>query len=244
MRGKKTLFTCSKGIYCMPKQWMVRYRTFVYEIMPTGSDKLDNALTSMFKPYDNFINGFLAGMAGELKARGLDVDYSPESESITLRAGNLSSDDVMDKVYDSMKNLLNSYKGFLNHLGKECSALSSSGWFCDYGDFSGDEDLVAYEVTLVTPPENGSVWVAYVVGKVTIYDNYDGTYDITHKMWNTHSLVKDYNPDTDKAMLDWWIEELKGIYDEDELWRRVMVVQTDSGFEIRKPKRGHKQTHT
>jgi hypothetical protein len=218
----------------MPKQWVVRYRTLVDSVMPTDNDELDNLLSRIYEK--DFVKDLLSTLAGELSRMGLSVDYDADSETISIDAGGLGSEELEDRVHEALSKAWHYYEDFLNHAEKVCSVYEAKGWHCDVGDFSGDEDLVAYEVSVATPPRDGEVWLANVTGKVALFDNYDGTYEIMHKLWNTHAILRNYDPGTDKDLLNWLVDELKGLYNEDELWMEAVIKQVGNEYRMGKAK--------
>jgi len=84
----------------MPKQWVVRYRTLVDSVMPTDNDELDNLLSRIYEK--DFVKDLLSTLAGELSRMGLSVDYDADSETISIDAGRLGSEELEDRVHEAL----------------------------------------------------------------------------------------------------------------------------------------------
>jgi hypothetical protein len=57
-----------------------------------------------------------------------------------------------------------------------------------------------------------------------------------HKLWNTHAILRNYDPSTDKDLLNWLVDELKGLYNEDELWMEAVIKQVGNEYRMGKAK--------
>lgn len=115
------------------------------------------------------------------------------------------------------------YEGFMKGIEKVCSEYRARGWTVDCGDFSGDGGdyrELAYEAYFEPPePINGEWWFVYAVFKYFMDDGFG-------KSWLTLVRTRETNND----FLNWLREEIRGVMDEDEVWKRVMVKQVGGEY--------------